>query len=242
MNTITRESLVGEIATAQPASIRVFQKYGIDFCCGGKRPLADVCEERQIAYDELANAIANAELPRDDQDWAEAPLGVLADHIVHRYHDTLRQELPRLTAMAEKVHNVHGAKMPETFPRLNRVFAELAEELLSHMSKEEMILFPAVQELEAAHQEGRRPQTRFPSGALRMPISVMEQEHEHAGSLLVALRELTSGYAPPEWACNTFRGLYAGLEELERDLHVHIHLENNILFPRAAELDRGAGA
>jgi regulator of cell morphogenesis and NO signaling len=238
MNTITRESLVGEIATAQPASIRVFQKYGIDFCCGGKRPLADVCEERQIAYDELANAIANAELPRDDQDWAEAPLGVLADHIVHRYHDTLRQELPRLTAMAEKVHNVHGAKMPETFPRLNHVFAELAEELISHMSKEEMILFPAVEELEAAHHEGRRPQTRFPSGALRMPISVMEQEHEHAGNLLVALRELTSGYQPPEWACNTFRGLYAGLQELERDLHVHIHLENNILFPRAAELDR----
>jgi regulator of cell morphogenesis and NO signaling len=238
MDTITRDSLVGEIATAQPAAIRVFQKYGIDFCCGGKRPLSDVCDERQIAYDEIANAIANAELPRDDRDWADAPLGELADHIIHRYHDTLRQELPRLEAMAAKVNNVHGSKMPDTFPRLNSVFVELAEELMSHMAKEEMILFPAVQELDAARDEGRRPQTRFPLGALHMPISVMEQEHEHAGNLLSTLRELTNGYQVPEWACNTFRGLYAGLEELERDLHVHIHLENNILFPRAAQLEQ----
>lgn len=237
MNTITRDTLVGEIATAQPASIRVFQKYGIDFCCGGKRPLADVCEERQIEYDELATAIANAELPRDDRDWAEAPLTVLVDHIVQLYHETLRQELPRLLAMADKVNNVHGAKMPDTFPRLNSVLRELAEELMSHMGKEEMILFPAVVELEAARGDGSAPQTRFPLGALRMPISVMEQEHALAGNLLAALRELTSGYEPPEWACNTFRGLYAGLDELERDLHVHIHLENNILFPRAAELE-----
>ena len=238
MNTITRDSLIGDIAAAQPASIRVFQKYGIDFCCGGKRPLADVCDERQIAYDEIAGAIASAELPSEDRDWAGAPLSELVDHIVHRYHDTLRQELPRLAAMAEKVNTVHGAKVPETFPRLNRVFAELADELTSHMGKEEMILFPAVQELEAALDESRRPQTRFPLGALRMPMSVMEQEHEHAGNLLSALRELTGGYQAPEWACNTFRGLYAGLEEFERDLHVHIHLENNILFPRAAELEQ----
>jgi len=238
MNTITRDTLVGEIAAAQPASIRVFQKYGIDFCCGGKRPLADVCAERQIAYDEIAGAIANAELPRDDRDWSDAALGALADHIVSRYHDTLRQELPRLQAMAAKVNDVHGAKMPETFPRLNSVLRELAEELMSHMGKEEMILFPAVQELEAAREGARRPQTRFPLGALSMPISVMEQEHEHAGSLLATLRELTSAYEAPDWACNTFRGLYAGLEELERDLHVHIHLENNILFPRAAQLEQ----
>jgi len=238
MNTITRDSLVGEIAAAQPASIRVFQKYGIDFCCGGKKPLADVCDERKIAYDEIAGAIANAELPRDDRDWADAPLSALVNHIVTRYHDTLRQELPRLQAMAAKVNDVHGAKMPDTFPRLNSVLRELSEELMSHMGKEEMILFPAVQELDAARDEGRRPQSRFPLGALRMPISVMEQEHELAGNLLSALNQLTSAYQPPEWACNTFRGLYAGLEELERDLHVHIHLENNILFPRAAQLEQ----
>jgi regulator of cell morphogenesis and NO signaling len=238
MNTITRDSLVGEIAAAQPASIRVFQKFGIDFCCGGKRPLAEVCEERQIEYDELASAIASAELPRDDSDWSGAPLRSLVGHIVTRYHDTLRHELPRLGAMAAKVNDVHGAKMPGTFPRLNAVLQDLADELTSHMAKEEMVLFPAVEELEAAKDEGRRPETRFPRGALRMPISVMEQEHEHAGNLLAALRELTGAYAPPEWACNTFRGLYAGLDELERDLHVHIHLENNILFPRAAQLEQ----
>ncbi len=238
MNTITPDTLVGDIAAAQPASIRVFQKYGIDFCCGGRKPLADVCQEQRVPYEEIASAIASAELPPDDRDWTTASLGALVDHIVSRYHDTLRQELPRLQAMAVKVNDVHGAKMPDTFPHLNRVLRELAEELTSHMGKEEMILFPAVRELEAAKQEGRQPLTRFPPGALRMPMAVMEQEHEHAGGLLTALNELTQAYRAPEWACNTFRGLYAGLDELERDLHVHIHLENNILFPRAAKLER----
>lgn len=238
MNPITPDTLVGDIAAAQPASIRVFQKYGIDFCCGGKKPLADVCQEHQVPYEEVATAIAGAELPRDDADWTTASLRSLVQHIVSRYHDTLRQELPRLQAMAAKVNDVHGAKMPETFPRLNGVLRELAEELTSHMGKEEMILFPAVEELEDAKNEARPPQTRFPLGALRMPMAVMEQEHEVAGNLLAALNNLTASYRAPEWACNTFRGLYAGLEELERDLHVHIHLENNILFPRAAKLEQ----
>lgn len=197
-----------------------------------------MCDERKIPYEEIAGAIASAELPRDDRDWADATLSALVDHIVSRYHETLRQELPRLQAMAAKVNDVHGSKMTETFPRLNGVLRELADELMSHMGKEEMILFPAVQELERARDEGRLPQTRFPLGALRMPMSVMEQEHEAAGNLLNTLRELTSGYQPPEWACNTFRGLYAGLGELESDLHVHIHLENNVLFPRAAQLEQ----
>ncbi len=238
MNSITPDTLVGDIAAAQPASIRVFQKYGIDFCCGGKKPLGDVCQEHQVAYEEIASAIEGAELPRDDSDWSTASLRSLVRHIVTRYHGTLREELPRLQAMAAKVNDVHGAKMPETFPRLNSVLRELADDLTSHMGKEEMILFPAVEELEAAKSESRAPQTRFPLGALRMPMAVMEQEHEVAGNLLATLNNLTSAYRAPEWACNTFRGLYAGLDELERDLHVHIHLENNILFPRAAKLEQ----
>lgn len=235
---ITPETLVGDIAAAQPASIRVFQRYGIDFCCGGKRPLSEVCQERNVPYAEMAAAIQSAELPADTRDWTDAPLGALVDHIITRYHDTLRQELPRLEAMATKVLNVHGDKLPEIFPRLNTLLRELTEDLVSHMGKEEMVLFPAVKELAEAKAEGRLPRTRFPLGALQMPMSVMEQEHEHAGALLAALNEITTGYQPPDWACNTFRGLYSGLQELERDMHVHIHLENNILFPRTARLEQ----
>jgi regulator of cell morphogenesis and NO signaling len=238
MSTLTPETLVGEIAAARPASIRVFQRYGIDFCCGGKRPLGEVCAEYQVGFDELASAIAGAGLPQEDRDWSDASLTTLADHIVSRYHDTLRQELPRLQEMAEKVNHVHGAKLPAVFPALATTLSDLADELQSHMAKEEMILFPAVKELEAAKNDRRAPRTRFPLGALRMPISVMEQEHEAAGELLARLRTLSSEYQAPDWACNTFRGLYSGLTDLERDLHVHIHLENNILFPRTAELER----
>jgi regulator of cell morphogenesis and NO signaling len=133
---------------------------------------------------------------------------------------------------------VHGAKLPGVFPALATTLGALAEELQSHMVKEEMILFPAVKELEAAKQEKRAPRSRFPLGALHMPMSVMEQEHEAAGELLKRLRSLSSEYQLPDWACNTFRGLYSGLEDLEADLHVHIHLENNILFPRTAELEQ----
>lgn len=238
MSSITPETLVGELAAAQPASIRVFQRYGIDFCCGGKKPLSDVCAEHDLKFDELAGAIAGAELPRDERDWSVASLTELVNHIVTRYHDTLRVELPRLQAMAAKVNDVHGAKLPEVFPAIPHALNALAEELQSHMAKEEMILFPAVKELESAHAERRMPQTRFPLGALRMPMSVMEQEHENAGELLTALRRLSNEYQAPDWACNTFRGLYSGLADLERDMHVHIHLENNILFPRTADLEQ----
>lgn len=238
MSSVTPETLVGELAAAQPASIRVFQRYGIDFCCGGKKPLSDVCAEHDLTFDELAGAIAGAELPRDERDWSAAPLSELVDHIVTRYHETLRVELPRLQAMAAKVNDVHGAKLPGVFPAIPHALNALAEELQSHMGKEEMILFPAVKELESARVDRRMPQTRFPLGALRMPMSVMEQEHENAGELLTALRRLSNEYQAPEWACNTFRGLYSGLADLERDMHVHIHLENNILFPRTADLER----
>ena len=238
MSNFNAETLVGDLAAAQPASIRVFQRFGIDFCCGGKKPLGEVCREHDVSYEQLADALSNAELPRDEANWVEAPVGQLVDHIISRYHDTLRQELPRLQAMAAKVNDVHGAKIPDIFPQLNAVLRELAEDLDSHMAKEEMILFPAIKELGEAKQQARAPRTRFPLGALRMPMSVMEQEHEHAGELLGTLRELTGGYEPPDWACNTFRGLYSGLADLERDLHVHVHLENNILFPRTAQLEQ----
>ena len=236
---ITPDTHVGAIATAFPSSIRVFQRYGMDFCCGGKRPISDVCAEHKVAYDEIAQALEAARVrPTDDRDWTAEPLSALVTHIVNRYHNPLRDELPRLKAMSTKVLNVHGEKLPDALPQLHAALSELAADLESHMAKEEMILFPAVNELEAAQIDRRTPQTRFPLGALKMPIAVMEQEHDRAGELLATLREVSGGYQPPDWACNTFRGLYQGLEELERDMHVHVHLENNILFPRAADLEQ----
>lgn len=227
--TITRDARVSDMATETPATIRIFQEHGIDFCCGGKRPLADVCEERGIDVDgllaELQSATAEASSNRN---WQIAPLQELVAHIQERFHGPLRQELPRLGAMMAKVVSRHGEHLPETLLPLQATLAALQDDLLQHMAKEDQVLFPAIVAVEAG--------AAAPSPWINEPIEVMEAEHDHAGQALARMRELTAGYTPPEWACPTFRGLYYGLAELERDMHLHVHLENNILFPRAASM------
>lgn len=233
---ITPETRVAEIATQNPATIKVFQRLGIDFCCGGKRPLAEACKERQITFGELTSALAAVEADRPGIPGADAKLGELIRFIVDRYHADLRVELPRLAQMAAKVNDVHGAKHPATFPELVQVFAGLRAELESHMMKEERVLFPYVERLEAlAAADESLPASPF--GSIQAPIGMMEHEHDDAARALARLRQLTNGYTPPADACNTFRGLYFGLGELERALHEHIHLENNVLFPRATRLE-----
>jgi regulator of cell morphogenesis and NO signaling len=223
---ITENTTVAEVASALPSSVRVFQHYGIDFCCGGKAALAAACQAQGVAYTELVDAIeSSARQPAADaRDWNHEPLPTLVGHIVATYHEPLRDELPRLEAMAAKVHRVHGSKAPH-LARLDAIVSELSADLRSHMRKEEMVLFPAIRAVAAG--SGRAP---IPIAA---PITVMEAEHDHAGALLAELRTLTDGYAAPEWACQTFRALYHGLAELEAAMHVHVHLENNVLFPRA---------
>jgi len=227
---------VADIAAHHPTTIRVFQRHGIDFCCGGKRPLDEVCGERGLdataLVSELEEALAAGDA--DDRSWADAPLSELVDHILERYHARLRQDLPALSQMAEKVVRVHGDHHPEMIPPLAETFRGLRAELESHMMKEEQILFPAIEQLEASAGAGGFP------GMIDGPIEVMEHEHDDAARALERMRELTGGYSAPEGACNTFRGLFAGLEALEADLHRHIHLENNILFPRASRLQDGA--
>ena len=227
--TITETTTVGDIAAALPSSVRVFQRHGIDFCCGGRKELRTVCDEQRLSFTEIAQAIeaAAADPAQPDRDWASAPLHELVDHIVTTYHDPLREELPRLQAMAARVAEVHGTKEPRLLQRIDTIASELAADLDAHMRKEEMVLFPGICAREAGGAAAM---------PLAQPIRVMEWEHDRAGELLAELRTLTAGYALPAWACATVRALYQGLAELEAAMHVHVHLENNVLFPRASAL------
>ena len=223
--TITESTTVAEVATAIPSSVRVLQRHGIDFCCGGKRPIGEACREQGVSFRELATAI-DASIPAapSRHDWPHEALHALIAHIIATYHEPLREDLPRLTAMADKAVRAHGAKAPFLL-RLREIVGELTQDLTDHMHKEELVLFPTIRALEAGD--------RSHADWIAQPIAVMEQEHDRAGALLAELRQLTAGYEPPPWACATVRALYQGLAEVEASMHVHVHLENNILFPRA---------
>jgi len=219
--TITPTSLVGEVAVAQPLATRVFARHQIDFCCGGGRPLDEVCRTKGLDVNQVLDEIRQETAPSDagTERWDSAPTRLLIDHILERYHTSLREELPRLEAMARKVVRVHGDKDPERLEALLSIYLELKEELEGHMVKEEAILFPMILRGQQIHPNG--------------PVSVMLREHDDAGRALRELRILTNDYTVPAEACNTWRALWHGLAALETDLHEHIHLENNILFPRA---------
>jgi regulator of cell morphogenesis and NO signaling len=218
---ITTETLVGQIAAEHPLATRVFARHGIDFCCGGGRPLEVACRGKGLDAATVLDEI-RAELERPDAPehrWDDAPLDKLIDHILDTYHRALHEELPRLEAMARKVVSVHREKDPVRLPELLTVYLELKAELDEHMAKEEHILFPMIK--------------RGQGGMAGGPVSVMKHEHDVAATALRRLRELTDGYRVPAEACNTWRALWHGLRALEESLHEHIHLENNILFPRA---------
>lgn len=218
---ISTEQTVKDIAVSYPLATRVFQRHKIDFCCGGGDALQSACDKKGLDADSIVREL-EAEIAGTGDDaarWEDEPLDRLIDHILATYHEPLRSELPRLQKMAARVLAVHGDKMPEVLGELNTVFSTLRMELESHMVKEEQILFPMIKAGRGQHAGG--------------PVSVMEQEHASAGAALQRLRELTNDYQPPAGACTTWTALWAGLAELESELHLHIHLENNILFPRA---------
>lgn len=219
--TITSQSKVGEIAAEHPMATQVFARYGIDFCCGGGVPLEQACARRgldtPLVLEEIEQALADGD-PELDR-WTEAPVADLVRHIVHAYHVPLREELPRLESMLRKVNRVHGDKDPERLPRLLTTYLALESELADHMAREEEVLFPEML------QHGEE--------AL-VPVEVFVDDHTAAGEALAEIRELTDGFRVPDYACNTWRALWHGLEALERSMHQHIHLENNVLFPRVS--------
>ena len=228
LDPITPETSVAAIARRHPATIKVFQRRGLDFCCGGKRPLAEACAEHGLAATEvLAEVRAAAAGPSPETDWDARAPGELIDHILHRYHATLRRDLPVLRQLAAKVASRHGGDAPALLG-VREVVERLADEMESHMLKEEQVLFPLIARLAGGQPAGSLP--------VEGPVSAMEHEHEEVAGMLRELHALTGGYSPPSTACNSYRGLFQMLAELEADTHRHIHLENNVLFPRAEAL------
>ncbi len=234
----TTEKTVREIAIENPASVRVFEKLGIDYCCGGRKPLAEACAEAGVTMERALDLLANATSPEQapEPEWKAARLSDLTSHIVKRYHDLARREIPRLEALAHRVYSRHGGAHPE-LRDIEELFLSFAQELSTHMMKEEQMLFPYIERIEAAEREGKAVPT-MPFGSVARPIAVMTADHDDAGALLARMCELSSGYTIPDGACPTYRAFYRGLEEFERDTHRHVHLENNILFPRAIAMEK----
>jgi regulator of cell morphogenesis and NO signaling len=229
---------VRDLAVQVPGATRVFEKLGIDYCCGGGKSLHDACMGAGISLEEVMQALEHGKERYSGEsagDWQDRPLADLAAHIVEKHHGYTRAELLRLEQLAAKVAGVHGARHPE-LAQVLETFRGLQADLGPHMLKEEQVLFPYIAQLEQATLKRLPPPTPF-FGTVRNPIAMMVQEHDDAGDLLRKLRSATSEYTVPSDGCVSYKTLYQALEELERDLHQHIHLENNILFPRAVRME-----
>ncbi|MGN6555817.1 MAG: iron-sulfur cluster repair di-iron protein [Verrucomicrobiota bacterium] len=231
MNTIRIDTTVGEIVRAVPARSRVFENLGIDFCCGGKKPLSEVCRAKGL---DAATVVAMLEA-MDNANASDSSAGVnpetlsltaLCDHIQEIHHGYLREELPRLDFMTRKVAAVHGDHEPRLI-ELRRVFERFNAEMTAHTDEEDEFVFPAIRQLEQSGDQSAK------SSGLKTSLEKLELEHDSAGGALEQFTALTDHYTAPEWACNTFRALYDGLAKLEKNMHQHVHKENNVLFPRA---------
>lgn len=234
---ISAEKTVSDLVVERPGRSRLFEELGIDYCCGGGVPLAEACAGVGLDPDEVLAELERQEAGRaeDDSGPASMGLGELVDHILKTHHAYLREELPRLGLLVNKVTNAHGNAHPELL-ELRDVFEKLSAELEEHTEKEEQVLFPACRELE-------RGVSVFPFGSVEGPIAAMMAEHVEAGGYLGRMRELTWDYDLPQDACNSYRAMLDGLAELERDTHYHIFKENSILFPKAVSAERAsAGA
>jgi regulator of cell morphogenesis and NO signaling len=227
---------VREYALEIPASTRIFEKLGIDYCCGGGTSLADACAQAGVALDEvLSSLMTNATSEGDfaDEEWHTMSQAELIAHIVEKHHAFTREELERLETLLAKVCGVHGHNHPELF-HIQDQFGKLRRDLEPHMLKEESVLFPYIIRMEEAIV-GNQALTTPPFGKVRNSVRVMMAEHEAAGYILGRIREASSDYTVPADGCISYKTLYSALADFEVDLHQHIHLENNILFPRAVE-------
>ena len=239
MNTITvNTSTLKEIVTQDFQTAAVFEKFSLDFCCRGGKTIEQACREKGISPETVMQELSllRQEQTSGEGRFSEMETEDLIGYITRHHHSYVRTMIPILYTHTQKVASVHGANHPEVI-EIARHFETVAAELQQHMAKEEQMLFPFILKLSEAKQQGRTLD-RAPFGSVQNPIRMMESEHQNAGDELYEIRSLSGGYAPPEDACTTFRVTYQELQSFEKDLHQHVHLENNILFPRAVALER----
>jgi regulator of cell morphogenesis and NO signaling len=227
MTSLTTDTTVGQFVADRPGRARVFQRLGIDFCCGGKLTLVEACQRKGVDPNEALTALVEQPDSSAGNPVEQMTLTELCDHIEQTHHASLREELPRLGTMLRKVAGVHGQHHPWVH-QMVAVFDAFDLDLRQHMLKEERVLFPLIRRIEAGDDQAIRSTLSLDS-----PIAVMEHEHEEAGQALARLRALSNGFTAPAGACGTFLAILDGLRELEADMHWHVHKENNVLFPRA---------
>jgi len=220
---------VGEIVAEDYRASQVFRAKGLDFCCGGKKTLSSVCEAKNVELDEVLRELKVLQnLETEQHNFNDWNLDFLADYIVQNHHNFVRKMLPELNFYAEKVARVHGDSHPELVEIFEKV-KQLSYELIDHLEKEEEDLFPQIKELVQQHKVGSVKEAL---------LDVLEDEHEKAGELMFEIETLSNNFTPPENACASYRVLFQNLEGFQKDLHKHVHLENNILFPKALELEK----
>ncbi len=231
MTTITPDRTLAEVVNADPAATRVFESFALDYCCGGRRRIDEACATAGVAVAAVLDALEDLG-PAPEVDWATMGPAELVDHLEATHHAYLHAEFGRLTDLTEKVVAAHGTRHPE-LAEVAAAYGALRADLEPHLMKEEQVLFPMIRELAGAVES-----PEFHCGSLQNPISVMLAEHDRAGDLLTTLRSLTDGYVAPADGCASYRALYAGLAELEADTHLHVHKENNLLFPAVVALEQ----
>ncbi len=235
MPSLDSSQTVGDFVRQRPSRARVFESLKIDYCCGGKISLDRACEKRGINAADVLKQIEVADEAQEPTGLVDADamtLTDLADHIEQTHHAYLKEELPRLDFMTEKVSRVHGDKEPRLL-QVREAFVALKAELEPHMLKEERVLFPLIRQLESSATN-----VESHCGSVSNPIRQMEHEHDQAGDAMAIMREASEDFVPPDWACNTYRAMLDALEKLEGNMHQHVHKENNVLFPKAIELEK----
>ena len=231
------ETRVKEIALSDTRARRVLEDAGVDYCCGGGKSLQDACLHAGVAAEEILERLhRNSELAGPaDAEWTSAPLNELTRHIRERHHQYVRDSIPRLRALLAKIREKHGARRPE-IEEIERLFGAVAREMTAHMQKEEQVLFPYIDALQHSANKSAPVEPPF-FRTVRNPIQMMMKEHDSAGDLVQQIRKATANYTAPPYACTSFQAAFQELRQFEEDLHLHVHLENNILFPRAVELE-----
>src|SRR5579872_428724 len=234
---ISSETKVKDIALSNPAARQVLEDAGLDYCCGGDKSLHESCLHAGTSAEEILGRLREntQNAGPDDLNWIAAPLSELTRHIREKHHRYVREAVPRTQALLEKVTARHGQNHSEVID-IGRLFAEVGKEMIMHMQKEEQILFPYIDALERAVNAHNSVEPPF-FQTVKNPVHVMMEEHDAAGELVRQIRSLSANYTAPADACTTFKALYGALKEFETDLHQHVHLENNVLFPRAVEME-----